>query len=100
MTLAAFATYAPLESGKVLHRNPFPYPEHGNPTPHQIFHLPFGATQMQIKSRCMSTASLWSPRNFDFNFSTQITSSSEYTIPILHMPHLFQLSWPMTDFDP
>src|SRR6266511_111279 len=55
MALAAFATHAPLESRKAPLRNAFAYPEHDNPTPQQIFHLPFGATQKQIKSRCTST---------------------------------------------
>ena len=33
-------------------RNPFPFPKNSKPTPHQIFHLPFNATQAQIKKRC------------------------------------------------
>lgn len=33
--------------------NPFPYPTHRNPTPHQLFHLPHNATETDIKSRCM-----------------------------------------------
>ncbi|KIM39520.1 hypothetical protein M413DRAFT_447011 [Hebeloma cylindrosporum] len=32
-------------------KNPFPYPSNAKPTPHQIFHLPFNATQAQIKAR-------------------------------------------------
>ncbi|KAF9483075.1 hypothetical protein BDN70DRAFT_800522 [Pholiota conissans] len=32
-------------------KNPFPYPKHPNPTPYQIFHLPVGASQAQIKAR-------------------------------------------------
>ena len=35
-------------------KNPFPYPNNAKPTPHQIFHLPFNATQAQIKARCKS----------------------------------------------
>lgn len=35
------------------HDNPFPYPTHRNPTPHQLFHLPHNATEADIKSRCM-----------------------------------------------
>ncbi|KAI0057353.1 hypothetical protein BV25DRAFT_1831179 [Artomyces pyxidatus] len=31
--------------------SPYPFPTHSNPTPHQIFHLPHGATQADIKSR-------------------------------------------------
>jgi hypothetical protein len=30
----------------------FPFPTHRNPTPHQIFHLPPGASQTEIKARC------------------------------------------------
>lgn len=30
----------------------FPYPTHEQPTPHQIFHLPVGASQQDIKARC------------------------------------------------
>ncbi|EIW59934.1 uncharacterized protein TRAVEDRAFT_28849 [Trametes versicolor FP-101664 SS1] len=29
----------------------YPFPHHAHPTPHQIFHLPPGATQPQIKAR-------------------------------------------------
>lgn len=32
---------------------PYPFPLHTNPTPYDIFHLPRGATQSQIKARCM-----------------------------------------------
>ena len=34
--------------------SPFPFPSHRNPTPHQIFHLPPGASQADIKARCKS----------------------------------------------
>jgi hypothetical protein len=30
----------------------FPYPSHPRPTPSQIFHLPIGASQKQVKARC------------------------------------------------
>ncbi|KDQ61975.1 hypothetical protein JAAARDRAFT_31462 [Jaapia argillacea MUCL 33604] len=33
------------------HHVPYPFPTHPNPTPHQIFHLPVGASQSDIKSR-------------------------------------------------
>ena len=33
-------------------QNPYPYPTHPRPTPHQIFHLSPGATQDEIKKRC------------------------------------------------
>ncbi|EGO22532.1 hypothetical protein SERLADRAFT_395912, partial [Serpula lacrymans var. lacrymans S7.9] len=29
----------------------FPFPAHARPTPHQIFHLPLGASEADIKSR-------------------------------------------------
>ncbi|KAK1236515.1 hypothetical protein PQX77_000208 [Marasmius sp. AFHP31] len=31
--------------------SPFPFPSHARPTPHEIFHLPYGASQEQIKDR-------------------------------------------------
>lgn len=31
---------------------PYPFPSNAQPTPHQIFHLPIGASQQDIKSRC------------------------------------------------
>ena len=33
-------------------RNQLPYPSHPRPTPYQIFHLPRGASQKQVKDRC------------------------------------------------
>jgi hypothetical protein len=36
-------------------QNPYPYPIHAKPTPHQIFHLAPGATQDEIKRRCTSS---------------------------------------------
>lgn len=35
--------------------NPYPYPTHKSPTPHQIFHLPHSATENDIKARCVSS---------------------------------------------
>ncbi|KAI0375010.1 hypothetical protein BV20DRAFT_961254 [Pilatotrama ljubarskyi] len=29
----------------------YPFPTHAHPTPHQIFHLPIGASQQQVKAR-------------------------------------------------
>ena len=40
-----YATFAPPQ-------NQFPYPPHPHPTPYQIFHLPIGASQKQVKARC------------------------------------------------
>lgn len=34
--------------------NPYPYPNNLNPTPHQIFHLPKGASRADVKARCTS----------------------------------------------
>ncbi|KAK0467170.1 uncharacterized protein EV420DRAFT_1507584 [Desarmillaria tabescens] len=31
--------------------SPFPFPAHPHPTPHQIFHLPYNASQQDIKAR-------------------------------------------------
>ncbi|KAL0565953.1 hypothetical protein V5O48_016068 [Marasmius crinis-equi] len=33
------------------HSQLFPFPTHARPTPHEIFHLPYGASQEQIKDR-------------------------------------------------
>lgn len=32
--------------------NPYPYPSHRSPTPHQIFHLPHNASKADVKARC------------------------------------------------
>ena len=42
---------------------PFPFPTHRNPTPHQIFHLPPGASQANIKARCTSVRLCSTPRS-------------------------------------
>lgn len=31
----------------------YPFPTHRHPQPHEIFHLPKGASQAEIRSRCM-----------------------------------------------
>ena len=33
--------------------NPYPFPKTPDPTPYQIFHLPSGASESDIKRRCM-----------------------------------------------
>ncbi|KAF8584227.1 hypothetical protein K439DRAFT_1389649 [Ramaria rubella] len=38
-------------SGSHTNQGYFPFPNHANPTPHEIFHLPRGASQNDIKSR-------------------------------------------------
>ncbi|KAN0129367.1 hypothetical protein V8E53_012851 [Lactarius tabidus] len=40
---------------------PFPFPAHRNPTPHQIFHLPHGASQADIKARYYELARTFHP---------------------------------------
>lgn len=39
-------------------KNPYPFPSHRNPTPHQIFHLDTTASDAQIKARCEVLAPL------------------------------------------
>ncbi|KAF9528982.1 hypothetical protein CPB83DRAFT_893942 [Crepidotus variabilis] len=39
------------DQGEKSTRKLYPYPLHLNPTPHQIFHLPFGASKQEIKTR-------------------------------------------------
>ncbi|KAG6375405.1 hypothetical protein JVT61DRAFT_2962 [Boletus reticuloceps] len=41
--------------------NPYPYPAHTNPQPHQIFHLPRSATQKQIKERYYDLVRIYHP---------------------------------------
>ncbi|KAN0091188.1 hypothetical protein V8E55_004754 [Tylopilus felleus] len=41
--------------------NPYPYPPHQNPHPHQIFHLPRSATQKQIKGRYYDLVRIYHP---------------------------------------
>ncbi|ESK92980.1 heat shock protein domain protein [Moniliophthora roreri MCA 2997] len=41
--------------------NPFPFPSQARPTPHQIFHLPPGASQEQIKERYYELVRLYHP---------------------------------------
>ena len=52
-------------------QNPYPYPTHAKPTPHQIFHLGPGATQDEIKRRCTSPI---------YNISFHLDSISFFTI--------------------
>lgn len=40
---------------------PFPFPTHRNPSPHQIFHLPLNASQVEIKARCARISILQHP---------------------------------------
>jgi len=41
--------------------NPFPYPTHPNPQPHQVFHLPRSASQQQIKQRYYDLVRIYHP---------------------------------------
>lgn len=61
-TASGIARYATIVSGDRIFskesppfQSPYPYPTHPKPTPHQIFHLGPGATQDEIKKRCMSS---------------------------------------------
>ena len=70
-------------------QNPYPYPTHAKPTPHQIFHLGPGATQDEIKRRCTSPI-----YNISFHLDSisflqskqQTTISFVYTTQIHVMP--------------
>ncbi|KAI0091379.1 hypothetical protein BDY19DRAFT_991102 [Irpex rosettiformis] len=39
----------------------YPFPRHPHPTPHQIFHLPHGASQQDIKARYYDLVKLYHP---------------------------------------
>ncbi|PPQ95323.1 hypothetical protein CVT26_008168 [Gymnopilus dilepis] len=41
--------------------NPYPFPTHRNPTPHQLFHLPRNATKSEIKARYYDLVRLYHP---------------------------------------
>ncbi|THU87713.1 hypothetical protein K435DRAFT_848877 [Dendrothele bispora CBS 962.96] len=45
--------------------NPFPFPSHSNPSPHQIFHLPRNATQEQVKHRYYELVRIYHPDKTD-----------------------------------
>jgi hypothetical protein len=51
-----YATILEEKNGPLSNDKPctFPFPSHPTPTPHEIFHLPRGSSQGQIKSRCES----------------------------------------------
>ncbi|KAI8985637.1 hypothetical protein BD414DRAFT_488732 [Trametes punicea] len=51
----------------------YPYPTHAHPTPHQIFHLPAGATQQQIKARYYELVRIHHP---DSPFGRDISPAS------------------------
>ncbi|KAH8096791.1 hypothetical protein BXZ70DRAFT_315658 [Cristinia sonorae] len=41
--------------------NPFPYPGHANPSPHQIFHLPPSASLQDVKARYYDLVRIYHP---------------------------------------
>ena len=49
---ASHAAGAEARTPRELERQRYPFPAHANPTPREIFHLPPGASQAQIKERC------------------------------------------------
>ncbi|KAI0262339.1 hypothetical protein BC834DRAFT_972133 [Gloeopeniophorella convolvens] len=54
-----FASTSASASGSTS--TPLPFPAHRNPTPYQIFHLPLGASQAEIKARYYELARLYHP---------------------------------------
>ncbi|KAI0318312.1 hypothetical protein OF83DRAFT_1057064 [Amylostereum chailletii] len=44
-----------------INTNPYPFPAHAQPTPHQLFHLPLSATQKEIKARYFDLVKLYHP---------------------------------------
>ncbi|CAA7261766.1 unnamed protein product [Cyclocybe aegerita] len=52
---------SPSQSTSSAAQNPFPYPTHRNPSPHQIFHLPRNATDADIKVRYYDLVRLYHP---------------------------------------
>ena len=59
------------------HATQYPFPKHAHPTPHQIFHLPVGATQKEIKSRC---AHLFSLHVLHHSFHPPVQSSPDLKV--------------------
>ncbi|KAF8160658.1 hypothetical protein B0H34DRAFT_697557 [Crassisporium funariophilum] len=52
--------------------NPFPFPAHHNPTPHQIFHLPRNATESDIKARYFDLVLLYHPDKVGSSASSDV----------------------------
>ena len=50
--IAVSSQKRPMATAAALPQNRFPYPSHPRPSPYQIFHLPTGASQKQVKARC------------------------------------------------
>ncbi|KAH9930199.1 uncharacterized protein B0H18DRAFT_849909, partial [Fomitopsis serialis] len=56
-------------------RHSFPFPTHAQPTPHQIFHLPVGASQQDIKARYYDLVRVHHP---DSPFSRDVPSQERH----------------------
>lgn len=41
--------------------NPYPYPAHAHPTPHQVFHLPHSASHAEVKARYYELVRIYHP---------------------------------------
>lgn len=68
----------------------FPYPEHPNPTPHQIFHLPRSATSNEIKDRCTSLLFFLVEISSEF-----IMLQTDYDLVKTHHPDRSKLPTPL-----
>ncbi|KAF8348230.1 hypothetical protein F5887DRAFT_637709 [Amanita rubescens] len=55
--------------------NPYPYPAHRNPTPHQIFHLPANASEENIKTRYYDLVRIYHPDKAGLSVSPDIAHS-------------------------
>ena len=79
---------------------PFPFPSQAHPTPHQIFHLPIGASQKDIKGRCRYPIQIMHHLNQEPTTApcylrtphTYLASASCHVIPearaLMHSPRL------------
>ncbi|GLB37154.1 putative dnaJ molecular chaperone homology domain [Lyophyllum shimeji] len=52
--------------------NPYPFPSHRNPTPHQIFHLPKNASENDIKERYYDLVRVYHPDKAGSDVSSEI----------------------------
>jgi len=71
-TTSGIVRYATMSNGEEPppFQNPYPYPTHAKPTPHQIFHLSPGATQDEIKRRYYDLVRTHHPDSFHARIST------------------------------
>ena len=77
--LRCFATAAPP-------RNQLPYPLHPRPTPYQIFHLPSGASQKQVKDRCEFLEAGLRPLGFQILTFSSVVFLEDYELVRVHHP--------------